>query len=151
MRGTDARMPHCYLLAISGGSSLDQHSNNITLFNLVEQLNFPKHAPPALGSMLPLEVHAYFELEGSELNQRFEVRFVLVAESGLESPTETFTHKSTTLRYRTRTYGLPAPPVAGKYDLRVDARPAGSEAWRRDLTRWPLVVVLSEPRPAVTH
>jgi hypothetical protein len=151
MRGTDARMPHCYLLAIAGGSSLDQHSNNITLFNLVEQLNFPKHQVPAPGSLLPLEVHAYFELDGGELNQRFDVRYVLVAESGLETPTETFTHRSSTLRYRTRTYGLPAPPVAGKYELRVDARPAGSEAWRRDAARWPLTVMHSDPRPVVTH
>ena len=97
-------MPHCYLLAISGGSSLDQHSNNITLFNLVEQLNFPKHAPPAPGTLLPLEVHAHFELDGSELNQRFEVRYVLVAESGLESPTETFTHRSATLRSSVRAW-----------------------------------------------
>jgi hypothetical protein len=118
---------------------------------LVEQLNFPKHQVPAPGSLLPLEVHAYFELDAGELNQRFEVRYVLVGESGLESPTETFTHRSATLRYRTRTYGLPAPPVAGKYELRVDARPVGSEAWRRDLAHWPLVVMHSEPRPMVTH
>jgi hypothetical protein len=144
-------MPHCYLLAISGGSSLDQHSNNITLFNLVEQLNFPKHAPPSPGTLLPLELHAYFELEGNELNQRFELRFVLVAESGLESPTESFVHRSATLRYRTRTHGLPAPPVAGKYELRVDARPVGSETWTRDRIHWPLVVMHSEPRPKVTH
>ena len=32
-------MPSCYLLAVCGGSSLDQHSNNVTLFNLVEQIN----------------------------------------------------------------------------------------------------------------
>ncbi len=144
-------MPKCYLLAISGGSSLDQHSNNITLFNLVEQLNYPKHAPPAPGSFLPLEMHAYFQLEPGELNQRFELRFVLVAESGLESPTEPFGHKSATLRYRTRAFGIPAPLLAGAYTLRVDSRPAGSETWQRDVLSWPLTVVHAEPRPTVTH
>jgi hypothetical protein len=139
------------MLAISAGSSLDQQSNNITLFNLVEQINFPKNAPPPAGSLLPLEVHAYFQLDRGEVNQRFEVRFVLVADTGLESPTEPFNHRSTTSRYRTRTFGVPMPPAAGSYELRVDSRPVGSEDWQRDLVRWPLVVTHTEPRPAVTH
>ena len=150
MRPPD-RMPKCYLLAVAGGSSLDQHSNNITLFNLVEQLNFPKQGLPPPGSLMPLEVHAYFQLESRELSQKWEVRFVLVAESGLETPTDVFPHRSTTLRYRTRTFGLPAPPVAGSYELRVDCRPTGSEDWTRDARSWPLLVVHNEPRPAVTH
>jgi hypothetical protein len=144
-------MPKCYLVAVSGGSSLDQHSNNITLFNLVEQLNFPKRSLPQPGALLPLELHAYFQLAANELNQRFEVRFVLVGTTGLETPTEAFPHRSTTLRYRTRTFGLPAPPIAGSYELCVDSRPAGSETWTRDTVSWPLLVVHSEPRPAVTH
>jgi hypothetical protein len=145
------RMPKCYLVAVSGGSSLDQHSNNITLFNLVEQLNFPKQALPQAGALLPLELHAYFQLSANELNQRFELRFVLVGTTGLETPTEVFSHRSTTLRYRTRTFGLPTPPVAGSYELRVESRLAGSEDWTRDTASWPLLVVHSEPRPVVTH
>lgn len=146
-----ARMPKCYLLAVTSGSSLDQHSNNITLFNLVEQLNFPKQKLPPAGAMLPLEIHAYFELDARELNQRLEVRFVLVAASGLETPTETHVHKSSTLRYRTRTMGLPAPPVAGSYDVHVDTRLEGEIVWARDPRSWPLHVVHTEPRPQVTH
>jgi hypothetical protein len=145
------RMPKCYLLAVASGSSLDQHSNNITLFNLVEQLNFPKHKLPPAGALLPLEVHAYFELDARELNQRVEVRFVLVAASGLETPTEAHVHRSSTLRYRTRTMGLPAPPVAGSYDLHVDTRLEGEIVWARDPRSWPLHVVHTEPRPQVTH
>jgi len=144
-------MPKCYLVAVSGGSSLDQHSNNITLFNLVEQLNFPKQSLPQPGALLPLELHAYFQLSASELNQRFEMRFVLVGTSGLETPTEPSSHRSTTLRYRTRSFGLPTPPVAGSYELCVDSRPAGSDTWTRDVASWPLLVVHSEPRPTVTH
>jgi hypothetical protein len=144
-------MPKCYLLAVSGGSSLDQHSNNITLFNLVEQLNFPKHALPPPGTQMPLEVHAYFQLDPRELNQKFEIRFVLVADTGLELPTDAFPHRATTQRYRTRTFGLPAPPVAGSYELKVDSRAAGTETWTRDSRGWPLLVVHAEPRPAVTH
>lgn len=144
-------MPKCYLLAVTSGSSLDRYSNNVTLFSLVEQLNFAKDHLPPPGAVVPLEVHAYFQLELQELNQRFEVRFSLVAPSGLETVTDVFAHKPLTTRYRTRTVGLPVPPIAGNYELCVETRPAGSETWRRDALTWPLNVAEAEPRPAVTH
>ena len=144
-------MPKCYLLSVAGGSSLDRYTNNVTLFNLVEQLNFPQERPPPPGSIMPLEVHAYFQLDPHELNQRFEVRFALVAATGLETFTDGFAHKSATPRYRSRTIGLPLPPVPGSYDLRVDTRTEGSENWRRDSLSWPLTIAEMEPRPAVTH
>jgi hypothetical protein len=130
----------CYLLALSSGSSLDQHSNNITLFNLVEQLNFPPQSQPPPGALLPLEIHAYFQLQPQ-----------VVEDSGLETLTEPFQHKSATQRYRTRTLGVPAPPGPGSYQLRVEFRETGTDAWMRDAVSWPLLVVRTEPRPAVTH
>jgi hypothetical protein len=144
-------MPKCYLLAVASGSSLDRYSNNVTLFNLVEQLNFPKDRPPPPGAVLPLEIHAYFQLEEHEVNQRFEVRFALVAPTGLETVTDGFSHRSTTPRYRSRTVGLPAPPVSGNYELRVDTRAVGTDAWRRDQLSWPLWITETEPPPAITH
>lgn len=144
-------MPKCYLLAVTSGSSLDRYSHNVTLFNMVEQLNFPKDQLPPAGAILPLEIHAYFQLEPGEVNHRFEARFSLVASSGLETMTDSFAHKSTTPRFRTRIVGLPLPPVAGEYDLRVDTRQAGAESWHRDSLVWPLIVTETEPRPAVTH
>jgi hypothetical protein len=144
-------MPRCYLLTLSSASSLDQHSNNISLFNVVEQLNLPRAVEPPPGALLPLEIHAYFQLDASELNQRFEMRFALVAGTGLETLTDTHTHKSPTLRYRTRTMGLPVPIVADSYQLRVDTRAFGSEHWARDALAWPLIVAHAEARPAVTH
>jgi len=144
-------MPKCYLLAIGGGSSVDQHSNNITLFNLVEQLTFPRQSLPPPGALLPLEVHAYFRLEPFEINKKFDVRFVLVGDNGLETPTNVFSHRPATPRYRTRTFGLPAPPVAGSYELKVEYRVDAEDTWERDPVAWPLLVQHSEPRPAVTH
>src|SRR6187402_3559670 len=129
-------MPRCYLLTLSSSSSLDQQSNNVSLFNVVEQLNLPRGVEPPPGALLPVEIHAYFQLAQSELNQRFEMRFVLVASTGLETSTDGFTHKSSTLRYRTRTMGMPVPPIADSYELRVDTRPLGSEPWVRDLLAW---------------
>ena len=144
-------MPRCYLLTLAGSSSVDQQSNNVSLFNVVEQLNLPRGVEPPPGALLPVEIHAYFLLEPTELNQRFEMRFVLVASSGLETSTDAFSHKSATQRYRTRTMGTPVPPIADNYQLRVDTRAVGSEAWARDPLAWPLVVTLAEARPAVTH
>jgi hypothetical protein len=139
------------LLTLSSGSSLDQQSNNVSLFNIVEQLNLPRNVEPPPGALLPLEIHAYFHLDTTELNQRFEMRFALVASSGLETLTDAHAHKSPTLRYRTRTMGLPVPPIADSYQLRVDLRAVGSEQWARDPLAWPLVVAQAEARPAITH
>jgi hypothetical protein len=144
-------MPKCYLLTLVGGSSLDRYTNNVTLFNLVEQLNFPKERRPPPGAMVPLEIHAYFLLDSEELNQRFEVRYSLVASSGLETLTDIFSHRSSTPRFRTRMVGLPIPPVEGEYQLRVDTRRDESQAWQRQSASWPVIIAETEPRPAVTH
>ena len=144
-------MPRCYLLTLASSSSVDQQSNNVSLFNVVEQVNLPRGVEPPPGALLPMEIHAYFQLDQSELNQRLEVRFALVADTGLEALTEAYPHKSATLRYRTRTMGLPVPPVPGNYQVRVDYRVVGNEQWQRDAAAWPLLVALAEARPAVTH
>ena len=141
----------CYLLTVAGGSSLDRYSNNVTLFNLVEQLNWPQGQTAPPGVVLPLEVHAYFELAPEELNQRFDVRFSLVASTGLETVTDSFSHRSATARYRTRTMGLPMPPVVGDYRLCVDTRQGDDGGWQRNQVSWPLVFTETEPRPAITH
>lgn len=144
-------MPRCYLLTLSSGSSLDQQSNNVSLFNVVEQVNLPRNVEPPPGALLPLEIHAYFQLDPGELNLRFELRFALVASTGLETVTDAHAHKSPTMRYRTRTMGLPVPPIADSYQLRVETRLFGTEQWFRDPLTWPLIVAQAEARPAVTH
>lgn len=144
-------MPQCYLLGVSAGSSLDQQSNNVSLFNLVEQVNVPPGAPPPPNNLLPLEVHAYFRLNPEEIGKIIEMRFALVAASGLETLSEVVRHSCSTPRFRTRTLGLPFPPVVGHYELRVDFRLAGYEYWARDPLAWPISFVELEPKPRVTH
>lgn len=144
-------MPKCYFLTLCGGSSLDQHSNNVTLFNVVEQVNLQPNAEPPPGAFLPLEVHAYFILGPGEVSQSFELRFALVAPSGLELLTDSTQHRSSTPRYRTRSLGLPAPAVPGDYQLCVDIRQPGTEGFTREALHWPLVVARMEPRPSVVH
>jgi hypothetical protein len=143
-------VPRCYLLTLCSGSSLDQHSNNVTLFNLVEQLNVPPGAPPPPGGIVPLEIHAYWQLAPLEIGEPFEVRYALVASTGLETVSDVLHHKSVTPRYRTRTLGMPFPPVTGQYELRVDWRSAGAD-WQRESIAWPLTIVEHNPQPIVTH
>jgi hypothetical protein len=144
-------MPQCYLLGISAGSSLDQQSNNVSLFNLVEQVNVPPGAPPPPNNLLPLELHAYFRLSPEELGKTLEMRFALLAPSGLETLSEVVRHTCATPRYRTRTLGLPFPPVVGHYELRVDFRLSPQAPWQRDALAWPISFVEIESKPRVTH
>ena len=144
-------MPTCYLFAVCAGASLDRHSNNVSLFNLVEQINVRPGAPRPPNGLLPLEVHAYFHVDSAEADFEFEVRFVVIAESGLETLSDPIRHRSSTPRYRTRTIGLPLPPLMGQYTVCLDWRAAGSEAWHRESQRWPLNIVEASARPAVTH
>jgi hypothetical protein len=144
-------MPKCYFLTLCGGSSLDQQSNNVTLFNVVEQVNLQPNVDPPPGAVLPLEVHAYFLLGPGELSQAFELRFAVVAPTGLELLTDATQHRSSTPRYRTRSFGLPAPIVPGNYQLCVDVRQPGSESFTREGVSWPLMVARLEPRPSTVH
>jgi hypothetical protein len=123
------------------------------LFNLVEQINFHPGTAPAPGTMIPLEVHAYFHFAANELGFSFEVRYVLVSmETGLESSSDAYKYRSTTPRYRTRTLGVPFPPVSGNYELRLDWRVTESSTWTREALAWPLAIIEAVPQPPrVTH
>jgi hypothetical protein len=144
-------MPRCYFLTVCSGSSVDQHSNNVTLFNLIEQINVPPGAPPPPRGLLPIEIHAYYHVAQNELGRDFEVRFVMVASTGLETPTDAFTHRVVTPRFRTRTLGLPFPPVVGHYELFVDWRPLGDESWRRESPAWPVTIAEEAPQRQAIH
>jgi len=146
-------VPRCYLLSLCSGSSLDQQSNNVSLFNLVEQINFQPGTAPAPGTLIPLEVHAYFHFAPNELGFTFDVRFVLASlDTGLESSSDIYKYRSTTPRYRTRTLGLPFPPVSGIYELCLDWRASESNAWTREPLAWPLAIVETTPQPPrITH
>ncbi|HSC88283.1 MAG TPA: hypothetical protein VLC09_13465 [Polyangiaceae bacterium] len=144
-------MPRCYFLALSAGSSLDQQSNNVSLFQLVEQVNLPALPADATAARLPLEIHAYFHVAPDELGQSIEMRFALAASSGLETYTDSVAHRVATPRFRTRAMGLPMPPYLGQFELRVDFRLAGSTGWQRDPMSWPIAFLEMPTTPPVTH
>jgi hypothetical protein len=146
-------MARCYFLCASRGSSLDQQSNNVSLFNLIEQINVPPGITVTRGAVIPVEVHAYFQLAAEEINRQFELRLVLHADSGLETLSEPLRHRSNTPRLRVRIMGLPFPPVAGAYTLGIDFRLLDEDlaAWQRQSVAWPITLVETDPRPRVTH
>jgi hypothetical protein len=145
-------LAHCYLLCVSSGSAVDRQSNNVSLFSLVEQINVPPRMPPPARGLIPLEVHAYFQLTPGQVHRDFEMRFALLAESGLETLSDVFRHRVTAPRFRVRTLGLPYPPVLGQYSLQVDFRMVGeSLAWQRQSAAWPIALHEIETRPRVTH
>jgi hypothetical protein len=144
-------MAQCYLLAAAVGSSVDQQSNNMSLFSLVEQINVPPGFPPPPDTKIPLEVHAYFRFQPHELGQNIELRFVLRASTGLETSGETITHRIASPRIRMRAMGLPVPPVLGHYDLAVDFRIGDAPEWTRDPLTWPVAILETPTTPRVTH
>jgi hypothetical protein len=144
-------MPFCYHLSVCQGSSLDQQSHNISLFSLVEQVNVPPGIEPPPNRKIPLEIHCYFQLAGHEIGKELQVRFFLVGQNGLETFTDSVTHKPPAPRFRTRTLGVPFPAGPGHYDLRVEFRLEGG-AWTRDPLSWPLSIQETRPStPPVTH
>lgn len=144
-------MPHCYLLTVCSGSSVDQHSNNPSLFNLVEHISVPPDLPPPASGVIPLEIHAYWKLQAAELNVDFHVRFVMVASTGLETLGVAFKYRSGGVRLRTRTLGLPFPPVPDDYNLCVEWSFDTDGRWHRQGLAWPVNLRIVERKPVVTH
>ena len=151
-------MAHCYLLCVTTGSSIDRQSNNVSLFTLVEQINLPPNSPPPPRGLIPVEIHAYFQLSEAQVNRDFELRFALRADNGLETLSDVFRHRISAPRFRVRTLGLPYPPVLGQYTLQVDVRWVGNghglqdeQHWQRQAAAWPIGLYQLDPRPRVTH
>ena len=145
-------MPNCYMLCACVGSSLDQDSNNMTLFSLVEQVNVPPNSPPPPNGVIPLEIHAYWKVGPAEVSQTFLIRFVMVAvHTGLETSSNAFSHRTLTERFRTRTLGLPCPPIPGQYELRVDWRMESAQEWVREATAWPVTLAEAVEQPRVLN
>lgn len=133
-------MLRCYLLALCTGSSLDRDLNNLTLFNVVEQVTV---SADFLGQVAPIEVHAYFMVEdASANNSEFEMRVIRTPTDGAEDfggPLP-FSSKDGP-RIRVRVQSLRLPTAFGSYTLRLEWRLQGTTEWQAELVRWPLVMI----------
>lgn len=131
---------------------MDQQSNNVTLFNLVENVSVPASATQRQHTLLPLEVHAYWRLGPTESKEPFQVRLVMVnAATGLETAGPVVEHRPVLARFRTRTLGVPFPPVLGEYALHIDRRASEDHPWSRESVGWPIHLRPLQTQPPVTH
>jgi hypothetical protein len=128
-------MPNCYLLALCHSSSLDNSTNNWSLFNLIEQIKvreFPFQPP--------FESHAYWRFNPDEYEIDFEMRLILVSDHGLATQSNPLPLRSNTARLRIRVTGAPPIERPGNYELRVEWRRQGTDSWTRCDSVWPLQV-----------
>lgn len=129
-------MATAYLIDVAYGSSLDQRTNNFTLFNLVERVALP-HVPQPL----PLELHAYFDIPVEERRREHELRFVLLSESGTASFSRAFQFTPRSARHRLRATGMVVQEF-GRQRILVETRLRGEDdnRWTRSVFSWPLEV-----------
>lgn len=136
-------MLRCNLLTVCSGSSLDQTTNQYTLFNIIEQ--FEVVAPSGYNehANIPSEVLSYWTNAEEDIGQQHQIRFVLVsALDGTEVFTDEFTFIPRVSRFRGRASGIPLPKSSGRHALCVEWRHATSEKWTRESVSWPLDIKL---------
>lgn len=131
-------MLHCYLLALASGSSVDQVSNNFSLFNLVEQLRVSDNL---LGRELGIEAHIYWLVGEQARDKDFEVRVVRIGADGSEDAGAALPFRpAPTDRVRFRAGAFRLPNAYGNYLLVVEWRAKGNDDWHREHATWPLTV-----------
>lgn len=128
----------CYFLSLCLGSSVDETTHNISMFNLVEEIRVPS---AALGQVVPIEVHAYFMTTTEGKNRAFEMRVVRRSSDGARDPGGVIPFATRDgERVRSRAMAMRLPGAFGTYTLHVEWRPAGTEIWIETGVMWPLLV-----------
>ena len=127
-------MPNCYLIAVCQSSSLDQYSNNWSLFTLTEQVQV--HFPVRL----PFEAHTFWTFSPDEYERPIDVQLVLLYPDGTEAASQTLALRVITPRQRVRITGLPEIRAVGEYRIGVQWRWQGTENWTRCAVFWGLSV-----------
>ena len=135
-------MPTCHLLAVCQGSSLDQSTNNWSIFGLVEQVQV-RSFPAAL----PFEVHSHWRYEPDENGCDFEFRIAMISPSAGQVFSDPITVHARNPRHRIRAAGLPPISGPGNYEITMEWRSSGTANWTRCGHSWPLTVQQVEQLP----
>jgi hypothetical protein len=141
-------VPRAFLVAVCAASSLDQRSNNFSLFQLIEEIHLK-----AVPVVIPLEIHMSWEFEEHERGRSYEWRIKIVDPSGLTAwASSPGSFSSNTRRFRQVSGGLRLERP-GNFHVVVETRASGEpgEPWQPQAIRWPLEVALlpDEPAPAL--
>lgn len=146
-------MPKCICLITCQGASLDQATQNWTLFSTVEQVS-----TPFLGVPHPLETITFWHVPDAELNKKFKLRLVLETENGNQRAAETpeLEFVAGARRHRLRILGFPFPATPGHYVAKVEWRSAESATWQKEAAEWrveinaaPMPVEIAKPIAAI--
>jgi hypothetical protein len=130
----------CYFVAIAQGSAVDQETNNLSVFSLVEVLQVAALPTSAEPVMLPIEGHAYIEQPTSQ-ERRLDGRLLWINEGGETALAGEFLNLAlANRRMRLRFRGLRLPPWgAGNLHLIAEWRETpGEGVWTRSGPAWPV-------------
>jgi hypothetical protein len=131
-------MLYCHTIILSASAAVDRKTGAFSLFNLVDNIVI---GPEALGQVLPIEVHLYWQAEKSAFDTEFEMRLVRARNDGKESTGNIASMKiDKSSRLRKRFHALQLPDEYGTYRLLVEWRKKDDEEWIRDSTYWPLTI-----------
>ncbi|MFO0681126.1 MAG: hypothetical protein U0234_03700 [Sandaracinus sp.] len=136
-------MPRCYLLCLAQSSSIDLDTNEVSLFQLTEEVDLQADD---LAATDRFEIHSCWEFAPTEIGQAYDVRFLVTRTiAGAErfaSRTHTISAPVPRLRMRTRGFVVPG---AGRCGLRVEWSVAGQGQWNDAGLEWPLTAKLAAP------
>lgn len=130
-------MPRAYLIAVSADYALDQRTNNFSLFHLIEQIEV-RQVPLDL----PLDVHLHYEFTETERGRPFQIRIVLIDQTGAVITTSKPTDvTSPSPRQRIVLTGLRVP-APGHFLVYSEIRAADgvADGWERSAFGWPVDV-----------
>jgi hypothetical protein len=135
----------CYLLAVCVNSADDRADGTMSLFKVVESIAVAPFIPNVT---LPFHLHAYFAVNDTEVGRTADTRVVWVRGDGFEhtSP-RTNPVDLPAARVRVRSLSITAPPEPGSYEIRMEWRWRGDEAWHREEAAWPFEIT-DLPLPA---
>lgn len=135
-------MPRIYFVGVCLTSMVDQRTNNMSLINLVEQVQ-----APSLPTTFPFEVHVYAELDEVDRGRPHHVRIVVTDRQGehvlVAAPTRI---ESLAARHRLVSQDL-LLDRAGYFLVTAEIAPADVESprWVRFPGGWPLEVTQGPP------
>jgi len=139
----------CYFVGLCASSSTDQESNNISVYHLLEMLQYL--APSAPGAGLAAEAHAYLERD-AEPEAPISLQFIWIGPDGATFVAGTFPEiplPGRRMRVRLR---VPFPPPWLGYSHLFAEWRHGEGPWTRSSTGWPVefrdtAMTLAAPDP----
>jgi hypothetical protein len=136
----------CYILTACAGTAVDRDTNNVTMFNMMEEALLP--APFVAGALVGIQTLVGLQAGPGELGREVDVRLVWCKVDAGDEPSVVHRIQVTHPRVRIRAALLKLPTTPGQYDLRLEWKWAGEEEqWHREAATWPLLLSVQPDPP----